>query len=50
MLALDEIVNHAALDRTRTVERIQGGEISDRVRLITAQHVAHAVGFKLEHP
>src|SRR3954468_20601348 len=48
VLARDEVVNHAALNRTGAVERVQGGEIFDRVRLVAAQHVAHAVRFKLE--
>ena len=48
MLALDEVVDHAALDRAGTVERIQGGEVFDGVGLVAAQHVAHAVRFKLE--
>ena len=48
VLAVDEIVDHAALNRAGTVERVQGGEIFDGVRLVLAQHVAHAVRFKLE--
>src|ERR1035441_1593488 len=49
MLALDKVVNHAALDRPGAVQRIQRGEIFDRVRLVAAQNVSHAGGFKLEH-
>ena len=48
MLAVDEVVDHAALDRAGPVERVQSGEIFDRIGLILAQHVAHAVRFKLE--
>src|SRR3954468_4974592 len=48
VLACDEVVNHAALNRTGAVERVQRGEIFNRVRLVAAQHVAHAVRFKLE--
>src|SRR5271157_821218 len=47
-LAVDEVVNHAALNRTRTIQRIQGGEVFNRGRLVATQHVAHAVRFKLE--
>src|SRR5208337_3260033 len=49
MFALDKIVNHSTLDRSRPVKRIQGGKILDRVRLITAQNVSHARRFKLEY-
>ena len=31
VFAIDEMVDHAALDRSRTVERIQGREVFDRV-------------------
>src|SRR6185503_6169159 len=49
VFAINEVVDHATLDRARPVERIQSGEILDRIRLVTAQHVAHAARFKLEH-
>jgi hypothetical protein len=49
MLAIDEIVNHATLDRAGTVERVQRGKVFDRIRLVAAQDVAHASRFKLEH-
>ena len=49
VLAIDEVVDHAALNRAGTVERVQSGEIFDGIRLVAAQHVAHAVRFKLEH-
>ena len=48
MLAVDEVVDHAALNRAGAIERVQGGEIFDRIRLVAAQYVAHAVRFKLE--
>ena len=48
MLAFDEIINHAALDRAGPVERIQGGQVFNRVWVVAAQHVSHAVRFKLE--
>ena len=49
VLALDEIVDHAALDGSGTIERIQGGQVLYRIGLIAAQYVAHAVRFKLEN-
>ena len=49
MLAIDEVVDHAALNGAGPVERVQSSEIFDRVRLVFSQHVAHAVRFKLEH-
>ena len=48
-LALDEVVDHAALDRARTIERIEGSQVFHRDRLIPAQHIAHAAGLKLKH-
>ena len=47
-LALDEVFDHAALDRAGTIERVQGGEVFDDGRLVAPQHVAHAMRFKLE--
>src|SRR5271157_953853 len=46
--ALDEVFDHAALDRPRTIERVQGGEVFDASWLVAPQHVTHAVRFKLE--
>ena len=46
-LALDEVVDH--VHRPGAVERVQGGQLFDRVRLVAAQNVAHAARFKLEH-
>ena len=48
-LALDEVVDHATLDGTGTVERIEGGQVFYRVRLIASQHIAHAAGLELEN-
>ena len=45
-LALDEVVDH--IHRSGTVERIQRGQILDRVGLVAAQNVAHAGRFKLK--
>ena len=47
-LALDEVVNHAALDRAGAIERIQRREVFHSARLVAPQHIAHALGFKLE--
>ena len=48
MLAVDKVVDHAALDGAGTVECVESGEVFDRVWLIFTQHVAHPVRFKLE--
>ena len=48
MFAVDEIVDHTALDRPGTVQRIECREILDASRLVTAENVAHAVRFELE--
>ncbi len=47
--ALDEVVDHSALDRPRSIERVQRREVRHRFRLITPQHVAHPVRFELEY-
>ena len=49
MLAIDEIVDHAALNRAGPVERVQRAQVFDAIRLIAAQNIAHAGRFKLEH-
>ena len=49
VLAVDEIVDHAALDRAGPVERVQRAQVLDARGLILAQDVAHAARFKLEH-
>ena len=48
MLAVDEVVDHAALNRAGAVERVERGEILDAAGLIAAQDVAHARRFELE--
>ena len=48
-LALDEVIDHAALDRAGTIERVEGGEIFDGGGLVAAQHIAHAAGLELEY-
>ena len=49
MLAIDKIVDHAALNRPRPVQRIQSAQIFNARRLVLAQDIAHAGRFKLEH-
>ena len=48
MLAIDEIVNHAALNRPRAIQRVQSRQVFDRVGLVAPQYIAHAMRFKLE--
>src|SRR5438552_2241102 len=48
LFAVDEIVDHAALDGTGTVQRVESGKIFDAGRLITPENVTHAVRFELE--
>ena len=48
VLAIDEIVDHAALNGAGAVKGVERGEIFDASGLIAAKDVAHAVGFKLE--
>ena len=47
-LAFDEVIGHAALNRTRAEERRQCRELFKHLGLVTPQHVAHARRFKLE--
>ncbi len=48
LLAVDEIVDHAALDGAGAVKRVERGEIFDAGGLVAAENVPHAVGFELE--
>ena len=48
VLAIDEVVDHSALDGSRTVEGVKRGQVFQTRRLVAAQDIAHAVGFKLE--
>ena len=41
-LALNEIINHASLNRAGTVESIEGSQIFQGAWFIAAQHVSHA--------
>ena len=47
MLAIDEVVDH--VHGAGAVERVEGDQVFDAVRLIAAQDVAHPGGFELEH-
>ena len=49
VLAVDEVVDHAALDRAGAVQRVEGGEIFEARGLVAAQNVTHAVRFKLKN-
>ncbi len=48
VLAIDEVVDHAALNGAGAIESVEGGEILDAGGMIAAKDVAHAVRFKLE--
>src|ERR1035437_883548 len=48
-LALDEIVHHAALNRTGAVQRGERSEVFQAARLVAPQDVAHAARFELEY-
>ena len=45
----DEIINHAALNRARAVQRVERGQILNARGQVTLQNVAHAVRFKLKN-
>ncbi len=49
MLAVDEIVDHAALNRAGAIQRVQRREVFEARRLVAAQNIAHAMRFKLEN-
>ena len=49
LLPVDKIIDHSALDRARTVQRIQRRQIFNPCRLVTPQNIAHAVRLKLEN-
>src|ERR1019366_5108800 len=49
MFTVDEVVNHAALNGAGAVERVQGGQVFDGIGPVAAQHVPHAVRFKLKY-
>jgi hypothetical protein len=49
MLAGDVVVDDAATQRAGTIQRVQGDQILEALRLGLAQGVAHARAFELEH-
>jgi len=49
VFAVDEIVDHAALNRPWAIQRVQRGQILNSRRLVAPQYVAHAVRFELEN-
>jgi hypothetical protein len=49
VLALDEVVHHAALDGARPVERARGHDVLEAVGLELLEQVAKARRFELEH-
>src|ERR1700757_680838 len=49
VFAVDEVIDHAALDGAGAVEGVERSEILDARGLIAAKDVAHTVRFKLEN-
>ena len=49
VLAVDEVVNHPALDGAGPVQRVQRAQIFDARGLVLAQNIAHPARFKLEN-
>ena len=49
VLGVDEGVDHARVERARPVERDQGDQVGELLRLHAHQQVAHAVALQLEH-
>ncbi len=49
LLARDEVVDHPALERAGTVERVQRDQVVEPLRLGLAQQLAHARALELEH-
>ncbi len=49
VLAVDEVVDHARLQRTRPEQRDQRDDVLERVRLQALDQVFHAARFELEH-
>ena len=45
----DEVVDHAALERARPVERVQRDQVVEPLRLRLPQQFAHARALELEH-
>ncbi len=49
VLAVDEVVHHARLQRPRPVERHQRDDLLEAVGLQTLDQILHPAGFQLEH-
>ena len=49
MFAVNEVINHAALDRARPIQCIQSRQVLNRAWFIPPQHIAHAMRFKLKY-
>ncbi len=49
VFAVNEVVDHAALDGARPVQRIQCNQVLNTRRFVAPQHIAHSSGFKLKH-
>ena len=47
-LALDEVVDHAALDRAGTIERVQRRQVFNAISACSGAECPHAARFKLE--
>ena len=50
LLALDEVVHHAGLERSRPEQRDEGDDVLETARLQAPHELAHAPRFELEHP
>ena len=49
MLAIDEVVDHAALDGPGAIEGVERDQVLDAARLVPPQDIAHVGGLELEH-
>ena len=49
MLAIDEVVDHAAFERARAIQRDGGDDVFETVGLELLEDFAKARGFELEH-
>ena len=49
VLAVDEVADHAGLERARAEQRHQRHDVFEPVRLQAPDQVLHAAGFQLEH-
>ncbi len=49
VLARDEVIDHAGLERARAEERHERDDVFEAVRLQAPDQILHAAGFQLEH-